>query len=152
MYHVQTGSQCSSALMSLFSCASSLRGLLLPATSSGLHIRPGAQERSSCTRGCVCVCMRACVCAGTQYLACECIVSLESVERPLDVDAAEHSEVSHEQVSSLHEGLRPHRPQPGVVKQVLTHLHTHTHTHHISQDKYYFLILSFLSNPDSEIH
>lgn len=59
---------------------------------------------------------------GCGYLACDCIVSLQSVEGPFDVLTTEHSEVRHEQIGSLHHGLVSHLAQSGIVKQVLSHL------------------------------
>lgn len=56
------------------------------------------------------------------YLACDCIVSLQGIEGPFDVLTAEHPEICHEQVSSLHHSLGSHRAQFGIVKQVLGHL------------------------------
>lgn len=56
------------------------------------------------------------------YLACDCIVSLQSIEGPFDVLTTEHPEIRHEQVSGLHHCLVSHPAQFGIVKQVLGHL------------------------------
>lgn len=56
------------------------------------------------------------------YLACDCIVSLQSVESPFDVLAAQHPEICHEQVGSLHHDFGPHRAKAGVVEEVVRHL------------------------------
>lgn len=124
VHRAQNGNQCSSAQRTLCSSVSSLRGRLNPATSSKLHIRPERERgetfvtrkqrnRRFATRGPQ---------RDHRYLACDCIVSLQSVEGPFDVLTAEHPEICHEQVGGLHHSCRSHRAQFGVVKKVLRHL------------------------------
>lgn len=53
-----------------------------------------------------------------EYLAGDCIVSLEGVEGPADVLAAEHTKVPHQHVGGLHHHRRTHLLKLGVVKVV----------------------------------
>lgn len=140
-HHVQNGNRCKSVQRRFCSAVSFLRGRLILATSSALHIRPAgagessSEEGESWTRGKVggergrmgC-CMPKM--QDHRYLACDCIVSLQSIEGPFDVLTAEHPEICHEQVSGLHHSLWSHRAQLGVVEQVLGHLERPQHTKH----------------------
>lgn len=132
VHRAQNENQRSSAQRRLCSAVSFLRGRLILATSSELHIRPGRagvkytliKDSKTVERGESCNCAPKMRSAQRDhgYLACDCIVSLQSIEGPFDVLTTEHPEIRHEQVGSLHHSLGSHRAQLGIVKQVLGHL------------------------------
>lgn len=55
---------------------------------------------------------------GVEHLSGDCIVSFELMQGPLDVLAAEHFEVGHQEVSSLVEAALVKRSQFRIVKKV----------------------------------